>query len=1019
MAYLHQLALTFTRKATEEMKMRILKILKELSLPLENEQGAKFRQDFCREPESTGITELEIRRRAVALHSAILHDYGRFSVYTIDAFFQRIVRSFIWEAGLPNAYTVELDSQRILQEAIDQVVDEVSIHPLNRKWICDILSERIQEGKRWNVQEAFAEVGKQLFDEKFRSFGSSFINQLCDKEFLASYMQELRSWEALFQKQMKQYATEVLTFLDGVQLSTTDFKGKTRSFMRYFDKMTEGVYTPPESIRKAINDPTSWTTKNDPKAPQIESIYHPLNNLINECIKYYDAQAPTWFAIRLVKQLLPQMGLTADILRHANNLLKDDNAVHLSQTLLLLSALTSQSDAPFILERMGCRYSDFLLDEFQDTSVLQWQTMLPLVHNGLAQGGDSMVVGDVKQSIYRWRNSDWRILGGGIHNYLAQYHPKDEYLKTNWRSREVLVDTVGNLFEKLIESVYQNFLSSLPQTTSPDEAMRLQAIPQEIVRAYADVRMQIAPTKKDSGGYVAVYSVAPTQEQSAKEQILERLPFIIMELQNRGYSASDICILVRKNEEGQQVASTLMAFKETPQAEGTCFDVVSPDALFLSRSPEVQLVVAIFKKLINQQDAMNNLLIKQLCTQLNTNCPDTFWEGSMQHKALPEVFEEIIRIFDWTERQTCFPYLQELHNQILSFSKNQASDLFSFVQWWARHGEKITLKLERTGAAIEILTIHKSKGLEFPVVIIPFCDWGLDYLPVQAPILWVQPTEAPLNRLPYVPVRYGSEMAQSLFVYDYFYEKMQYRVDQLNVFYVATTRAEDELYLFLPQSVRSSYNMATILKEELSKDDPASDTTDCSWFFGEPVIGINETPKTIPEVDDSYVLHRYPSASSSLRLHTQLADESPLAENISPRKRGIILHQLLSRIHTHDDIEAAIVEAIELGWLTPDAEEQLYWSRILRNAISQPKAADWFDGSWTVRNEASILLPTANGQTIRPDRVMEKEGRMVVIDYKFGDPNPAHHRQMDTYTNVLKQMGYNQVEGHVWYIPNI
>ncbi|MCL1973879.1 MAG: UvrD-helicase domain-containing protein [Bacteroidetes bacterium] len=976
-AYLHQLALTFTRNATEEMKTRILDYLNELSLaPEEGKRG-----------------------QAVALRSAILHDYGRFSVYTIDAFFQKVVHSFIWEAGLPPAYTIELDSQRLLQEAIDEVVDEVATHGQNRKWIGAMLSEWIQEGKRWNVQEALAEVGKQVFDERFRSFGADLMDKLCDKEYLFAYMQELRDWDVHFCRQMEAHAEEVISFLSDHGLSTTDFKGKSLSFMRYFNKVKGGEYLPPNTLRKALNDESAWSGKNDPKASQIEAILGSLRSLIQPCMDFYDAEAPTRIALKSTLELLPQMGLAADIVRHINTLLANDNAVHLSQTLLLLSKLTAQSDAPFVLERMGCRYSDFLLDEFQDTSVLQWNSLLPLVHNGLSQGGVSWVVGDVKQSIYRWRNSDWQILGGGMEEDLCVYKDKikRKVLKQNWRSREVLVNTVGSLFEQLT-ATFAN---------------------EEITKAYNDVKQDVAPNKAGSGGYVSITKVVPvkepTKEQSAKERVLERLPFLIIELQKRGFLPSDIAILVRKNDHGQQITSALMAFKERPEARGYCFEVVSPDSLFLDRSPEVQLIVAIFKRFVFPCDGLNNRLIEQLCIQLNTPCPPTLWSGPLQYYSLPEAFEEVIRILGWTERASSFPFIQELHNQILNFAKKSPGDLFSFVRWWEQNGNRVTLSLPLSGSAINILTIHKSKGLEYPVVVIPFCDWELDYRSVQAPVLWVRPTKPPLNRLPLIPQRYSSQMAQSLFTQDYVHEKIQYQIDQLNVFYVAATRAIDELHLFLPQAGNAPQSLARILGNQLFVEGEYTDNSepDCRTF-GAPVYPVRAPSR---EKETGYLLTQYASSVPTLRLRTRLADETPEAASTSPRTQGVILHALLSKIRTSDDIDTAVAALVQEGVLSRDKTEQAQYVATLRGALSQPQALGWFDGSWILRNEASILLPSERSRTIRPDRVMEKEGRTLIIDYKFGKPVPAHQRQMEEYIQALHQMGYKQVEGYVWYIP--
>lgn len=1021
LAYLHQLAITFTRKATEEMKRRILELLGELSRPLEDERGVQAREKFLNESFLFAVDKEEsgkvwsggseaLQKRAAMLQNAILHDYGRFSIYTIDAFFQRVVRSFLWEAGFPPSYSVELDTKRLLQEAIEQVVEEVSSHEQNRKWIGAILSERIQEGSRWNIQDAFAEVGDQVLNERFFALGLPFIEQLCNKEFLKSYMLELRSWEGNFKERMEGFASEVLSLLKKEELCTTDFMRKNNSFMCYFDKIKDGNYvSPPDSLRNALDDPSKWSAKNDPLSPQITSIFPLLNRLVKECVAYYDTHAPLWLSIQLALQSLPQMGLAADVLRHTRNLLSNDNTVHLSQTLQLLSTLATHQDAPFILERMGCRYSNFLLDEFQDTSVLQWQVLLPLVHNGLAQGGSSLVVGDVKQSIYRWRNSDLRILGGGVSRDLQQYLPKDEILRTNWRSREVLVNNVGDILEQVVESVYQKFLSDLPPVSSPEEEALYREIPYRIKEAYADIRQQISLSKMGSGGYMTITSIEPPEGQKAQELVLDRLPRMIIELQNRGFSASDIAILVRKNSEGQQIASTLMSFKEQPEAKGFCFDVVSPDSLHIRHSPEVQLLIAIFKRFVTPHDEINKRLIEQLSAQLHTMCPDSLWTGTLPQKALPEAFEEVLRILKWTDRHSAFLYIQELHSQILTFSNSrghQTADVFSFVRWWSQNGSKISLKLDSSGNAIKVISIHQSKGLEYPVVIIPFCNWELGYASAHEPLLWISTQRsmehAPLNKLPFVPQRHGSKMAKSLFAFDYYYEKMQRYIDQLNVFYVAATRAKEELHIFLPQPPRSSFNLATLLK-------PSSSL----FTAGSPIQ--KERSSSIIE-GNTTSLKQYASATPSLRLKVRLADESPKIESLSPRRRGIILHQLLSRIHTQNDIDTAINELIANGMITANPDEHFQYAQIIRNALAQPEAANWFDGSWHVRTEASILLPSMGSHTIRPDRVMERDGRMLIIDYKFGEPHSSHQHQMDNYVAALKQMGVQQVEGHVWYI---
>jgi ATP-dependent exoDNAse (exonuclease V) beta subunit (contains helicase and exonuclease domains) len=1041
-AYLSQLALTFTKKATEEMKTRILKWLDALSLPLGSPEGDEAREQCLQLDILQTLDAPTLQKRALRLRETILHDYGRLSVFTIDAFFQRMVRAFIWEAGLPSGYSVDFDDERLLQEALDQVVDEIPEHSVNREWMKQILVQRIQDGGSWDVQKAFSKIAREVLREEFSALDQESIDKISDKDFLQGFMQQLRKACKEFETRIQQSLEQLQAVLDAYELSPKMFKRINNSFVqqlfRKLRKDGKEGYEFPSVARDAINKPNDWTTT--PRASdlqkkaeneRINKAYEEINPLLKDLRDYYDAHFPEYLSIQATLAQLPQMAMLGDIRRHLSQLLNENHAIHLSQTLALLQKLVRGSDAPFILEKMGVRYRNFLLDEFQDTSRAQWEVLKPLLHNGLSEeGGSALLVGDVKQAIYRWRNSDWRILQDGLNQAFPSAQAHVENLLYNWRSDKLLIDSLGNIFLAMQVKAKEVYLEKMSEELGSSVVYEEKAA--EISRVYEDVVQQAPPHKEEGRGYLCIQNIEPDGGQSAHVQALALLPQRIMELQDRGFKASDIAILVRKNAEGQKIAAALVQYEQQYQQQCSqqqqpsqtlqqtksfkyCFKVISSDSFFLYRIPEVNLIMALFKESVAPDDQINAELISRLASELGLSLPDKEWRrAKVDNYALSEAFERTVDMLGFHQSGHNLAFVQELHQQLLSYVKgNNSPDAYSFVRWWEQHKHKIPLPLEHSGEAIHIVTIHKSKGLEYPVVLIPFCDWVLDHPPRQAPLLWVQAQQAPLNELPCLLQAYKKEMAKGLFAEAYMQEKAQIMVDELNLFYVAATRARHELHIFLTQK-DGQMHMARFLKSmlELGNEGEAAMKT-----YGLPCENFCQKEGSRSDAE-TVLCESYPCQPHQLhlRLHIDEAFPDP-GELPSPRQRGIILHKALSSIQTEADIAPVLSDLAAQGLLSSRPQEQQNYIAILQTFLRRPDIAPWFDGTWTVRNEASILLPVGAKKTqLRPDRVIEKDGRVVVIDYKFGAPRPEHQKQIDAYVQVLKDMGHRQVEGKLIYI---
>ena len=1015
MAYRNQLALTFTKKATEEMKLRILNWLERLSRPLGDTQGDTARKQCSDHPVVAGLGEKILQQRAQKIRETILHDYGQLSVFTIDTFFQRMVRAFEWEARLPSDYTLDFDSDRLLQEAIERVVDETSEHPENRAWIRDMMVERLQEGKSWNVQKMLLDhMGSQIFDEKVRDLGDEYIEKIGNKAFMGEYQSALQKEKKAFEDKIRAFKQQMRALLQARGLQAEDFKMGNKSFMAMLlkekgvKKGEELVF--PDSARKAMGEMNEWYAQKSENISKIQAAYPELYSLLQDWKQYYDAQVKSYTGVKAVLALLPEIALLGDILRHFRALLSESNSMHLSQTLSLLRALVAGSDTPFILEKMGTRYTHFLLDEFQDTSRGQWEVLKPLLHNGLSEGGLNFVVGDVKQAIYRWRNSDWSILQQEIYEETRWGRPQEMQLEYNHRSDKVLVDGLREVFASIKEAAKAEFTPS--KTPFAPYALWIQ----DMLEVYKDMEQQAAQGATQEG-YMRIEKIedAPGengQKLKAREQVLAALPQQILDLQVRGYKPSDIAILVRNKADGQAIAAAIMQYAQTHNITDQRLQVVSSDTFLLCNIPEVQLIMAILKESVVPEDSVNTALIEQLGQRLALELPSREnRQACVVQYALPEAFERLLVLLGLNKYPEGAPnnlaFLQALHQQILQYCHSNAPDTFSFVQYWEQHKAETPLTMEYMGEAVRIVTIHKSKGLEYPVVLIPFCDWKLDHTGVHSLLLWVKPQTAPLNQLDTLPVRYVQELLQTEFARDYVEEKLRTFIDELNLFYVAVTRACKELYVSVPQKSGGLYKF---LSEALFQEQSL-------LTFGEPQPHVlsSKKPKAEP-----HICQTYPSTPPSLRLKVRLdEDQSAAMEDLDlhPRQKGLILHALLSRIRCEADIETEW-EGLSAQGLTPSQPQvrQEYISA-LKAFLHREDIAPWFDGSWKVYNEAEILLPSRRGQRqLRPDRVMEKQGCVVVMDYKFGQPRPEHQRQIDGYVAVLKEMGYKHVEGKIIYI---
>jgi ATP-dependent exoDNAse (exonuclease V) beta subunit len=1021
--YRHILAVTFTNKATDEMKRRIIEELYNLAAHRPSNYLEMLRGKYA-------LTEEQIRRKARSILVAILHDYSAFNISTIDRFFQQIMRAFTREIGLQGGYGIEIDQELALSEAIDNLLGDLE-KPESEEllgWLLRFAEDRIENGGEWNLRHEITSLSREIFKERYKTFSERLNRDIEDKQTLENYKDELYAIIRSTESRLKDLGEKGMNVLKQYALQPSDFKGVSRSPMFYFEKLAKGeVKEPSASFIACADDLEACYTQTTPPAT-VQIIGCAFENGLNDCIKqivqlfgnmtdYYSAKE----AVRNYYTL----GILGDVSRHIAAYRKEKNVMLLADTTELLNKIIDGSDAPFIYEKTGTRINHYMIDEFQDTSDMQWNNFRPLIGESLAHRHKNLIVGDVKQSIYRFRNSNWKLLDEQVQKDFFREQLTEETLVENWRSFRQIV-TFNNAFftaaPALLQTLYNDALSASSLPDAAQETLR-----SAIVSAYAGSQQRVAPALEDKEGHVRV-DFLQGDETDWKEEALQRLPAVVESLQENGYRLQDIAILVRTNQEGSRIADTFLAYKEAHPQSRYRYDIISDDALYVSRSPSVRFMIALLRYLKNLDSQANKqmayfayMVLERRFAEAGQpmDFPPAIQAGLqiLSRQALYEMTEGIFRLFEGKFPDNEQVFVQAFFDMVLDFSQKENANVERFLKWWDETGSHKTIATPDGQNAIRILTIHKSKGLGFKVVVLPFGEWGIDHKPTQGLTLWCHPETKPFDRFYLLPIRYGQGLTRTIFAKDYFEERLHACIDNLNTLYVAFTRAKEELIVFAPRpkkvdkgtgAIERISSVGDLLWAGLNASFPF-DTEAGSFELGNACF---TPPDKIKTTDTEEIpMGRLYSVSPDKRLRLSLTGKELSFDNAS-RKQGILMHEILCGIRTRNDIPAAVEKFRLEGVISREEAGDL--TACLEKLLMHPGVEPWFDGSARVLNEVEILA--GKGLIKRPDRVMIYPGRVVVVDYKSGRPSPHHHTQVRSYIHLVRQMGYPCVEGYLWYI---
>lgn len=1010
-SYRHILAVTFTNKATAEMKERILGQLFGLS------RGLPSSADYLDtiRPALPGLGDEEIRRRAADVLRRIVHDYDRFRVTTIDSFFQGVVTNMAHELGLSANFRVDINDTDVIDQAVDRLMAGLQPNTAVLRWVIGYIRERIDDNRRWDITREVKRLARNLLRERYLMLENRLRDALSDDEHLNGFRRKLREQDEAAADHMESAARYLEEAMEERGLGFDDFSRGT-ALATYLRKLADGVPDAPTATVEAyLSAPEKWLRKADQKRPELVAACEELRGILETVENFRREYAQAHSNYVLTTANLGPLRLLGEIGRELTQINEEANRFMLAKVPILLNRLIGSDDAPFVFEKAGTTFLHVMIDEFQDTSTLQWRNFKTLLLENMSAGNSCLLVGDVKQSIYRFRGGDWGILAG-IRKEFPR-HPVDvQELTTNYRSQRRVIDFNNRFFARAAA-----ILDELSPTEGDDR----------IATLYADVAQRCAAD--GDGGYVRVHftdrCAGGDVGRPADDLRMDDLEAQVRSLHAAGLPYSAMAVLVRWNKEAAALIDRFAT---------DCPDVplVSDEAFLLAASEAVQLLVHAMRYLADPTDTIALAFVAR-----HSSAAAADWaacEGD--HPAaladtefisrreilltlpLYELQEELIRLFGLDRRPGQAAYLMAYLDQVLAFLDDNPSDIRLFLEHWTDvlSGRSIPAA-EVEG--LRVLTIHKSKGLQFHTVLLPFCDWAIER---DRPddLLWCEPAEAPYDELPLVPVPTRAMARESIYAADYEHEHFQRRIENLNLLYVAFTRAEKNLLVWTKgyANPKGTSTICDLIKKTLGEE------LDDTFESGVPVSTVGGRTRT----DDGNRLttrpeplgigfHTYPSR---VAFRQSNRSQEFLAQAGDPDRRqgeyidqGILLHKIFSALDTAADVDR-VIDSFEAEGLLGEQIRKDSLRHLICRRLSSPQTAPWFDGSWQLFREVAILSRDAGDRLLvrRPDRVMVRGNETVVVDFKFGKPREEHDAQVREYLGLLSDMGRPSPRGFLWYV---
>lgn len=1059
--YREILAVTFTNKATAEMKERILGALEELAIS--GFERSKF-SSILKEgyPE---LSDLEMRVKASVIYSSILHDYSRFSVSTIDGFVQQLIRSFAFELNLDSGYKLEMNQEKVKDELVKALNIHLESDPELLEWVTTLAIDRINDGKDWDYQRALKDLANEIFKERYYPFQEAMLAMGDEqgKEF-NSLREIVSSGIDEFRKTALEKTKDIKRIFDTSGTLPDELNQKSRNPLLKLEKILNEDFSHISSLARLVDDFDQWPHGSLKDNSAIRQLYKDINPHLKGLIEFFNAgseQYETYLAINKNSSYLRLMQGMADLLK---NYRSENRTLLISDAQQLLKGITGSDveNPSFIWEKTGNKYKHFLFDEFQDTSTFQWENFLPLIKNAISGFGgeraEHLVVGDVKQSIYRWRNGDWRILHSKVKKDLSttEDNVSEENLEFNRRSSENIIRFNNFLYQKL-PVIFQQQLNNIFAETGPSHLLEAWEENSRLIEKAYEGSTQRITEDTLPGGKVEIKFFSRDDETdeedaAAAAYTIEKL----ITLLNGGVSMRDIGILVRTNSEAEEIVECI--FQKTNQdrltrAAGKTFQVISGEALKIVNNPAVQLLLGTFRILavhepesgiykaecarlwqqirfpereeigLNSKDWMD--LAREHISGLADILPAALCSDFNTFRKLPvnELAEKLIHIYQLGGEASAnqIPFLLAFRDQVAVFSSGGDQGIGAFLDWWDTEGSNKALPSAESQDAVRVMTVHKSKGLEFKAVIVPFINWKLNVSSggFNKRLLWVDAKLAGFEKFNSLPVDYNKDLASTVFASNYFEEMMLNYMDVINTLYVATTRAKDYLCLICPKtpllknpSTSGPPNdLQAILSQLLNSGDTGDlefISEDNNFLFGEiPVLLV----KPIPVEQAQLMIHTY-QVNGQLAERFKRNNQTQESWFNARQRKGVVLHQLLETLSGLDDLGKLLTEKVQEGLIREAEKDEL--RQAVADVLMQEEISHWFNTAKSIISEKDMILDS--GIVKRPDKLFILEDRAILLDFKFGTEHNKYIADIKLYQENLMKMGeFKVVDAYLWY----
>ncbi len=1013
--YQHILAITFTNKATEEMKERILQYLMEMAAGQDTVMKRVI-EDEVQHYEQ----KLNIQDRAKKALTNILHNYSRFSVSTIDHFFSQLVRVLTRELKLSVNYEIDVDDDTAMAESLRLLYENLTHDEELRNWTKDFAFSRIEDDKGWQLDYTLIEFGKELFKEKFHQGFSKLKKEEVNIKSLRNLEELLQNTQQEYRWQQKRYARQAIELIARFGLKKDDFKGKGRGAANTFEKILSNDLSLNSTFQKTARGEDDWYTSTSLKKEEIKAaVAAGLGQITLDIYEYHMAHYHEYMTAYQLKRHIYSYGLLDAISEQLKVYRQSNNLMLLSHNSFLLREIISNREAPFLFEKLGNYYHHVLIDEFQDTSAYQWDNLKPLVTNALDQRNHVLLVGDVKQSIYRWRGGDLNLLLHKSVQDLSLYSDQleEKTLQENRRSSQSVVAFNNEFFKHASQALLAT--KDLPQ----DSTM--------LSEVYKEVEQQ--SNAKSTGGVSIRFF--ERNGNGWRQEALAHLTSIIKDHIDKDGRYSDFLVLCNRNVEVAEVSQHLSILGKP---------VVSEQALNLAGNWAVRLLISSMYLLLDPDDQLARaemaFLYQKGKQENEIDFNELFVESSRISSGLLETYlsPALVRqwnqlshknIYEWVsgvtplliESTEADPFIARFLEVCLEQNAKGKSTAHDFLEWWENNKEDQMVIFPAHQEAIRVMTIHKAKGLEAPIVLLPWADFELK--PRKDSLFWTDQLSHQYRKYKLLPLSFTRDLQDSHFANAYQQELLEGLTEGLNTVYVAFTRARQRLYVCsVAPSGRVAFDdlggLYKLLWTVCNKPDwgtswDSQSKTLTKGDFSEPLV---------PSKDDSapsipFDQIRIESYEDKVTIRSGHQKMFTLLDNYKANtiREGIQVHIVLERLARGEQDIPAVLDQMHVEGLIREHHKRTIQDKVY-TLFEKSEFSAFFDPEWEVFSEREIA---SKGRWYKPDRVMVSNDRTVVVDYKREKEHSKHHKQLSQYATLLENMGYRNIDKYLVYVSDL